>query len=129
MNIYYWCTSLFIAEGKIHTTTWVACFLEEIKVLSHSGIEYVKIYRTVVDWHAESIVSNKFKFPCENRKTLRPLLDSNQDVADALLLYGNKNMGNPNFLEVMFHYFCDKIITNLLKLMKSPITTNKNNLA
>ena len=83
----------------------------------------------MVDWHAESIVSNKFKFPCENRKTLRPLLDSNQDVADALLLYGNKNMGNPNFLEVMFHYFCDKIITNLLKLMKSPITTNKNNLA
>ena len=27
----------------------------------------------------------------------------------------------------MFHCFCDKVITNLLKLMNSPITTNKNN--
>ena len=38
-------------------------------------------------------------------------------------------MGNPNFLEVMFHYFCDKIITNLLKLMKSPSLTKYKDFA
>ena len=62
----------------------------------------MKISRTVVDWHAECRVSYQFKSPCENKKKLPPLLDSNFDVAHALLLYGKNTMGDPNFLEGMF---------------------------
>ena len=57
----------------------------------------------MVDWHAEFRVSNKFKFTCENKKKLPLFLDYYQDVADALLLYGKKNMVYPNLLEGMFH--------------------------
>ena len=42
-------------------------------------------------------------------------MDSNQDLADALLLYGTNTMGGQNLLEGMFQYFHDKIISNLLK--------------
>ena len=49
MKRYYLCTELSIAKEKIHTTTWVACCPEEIKVLSHIGIKYVKRFRTMVD--------------------------------------------------------------------------------
>ena len=59
----------------------------------------MKISQTVVDWHAEFRVSNKFKFPCENKKKLPPFMDSNQYAEDALLLYVNKTMGNPKLLE------------------------------
>ena len=56
-------------------------------------------------------------------------MDSNQDVVDVLMLYGKKTMGDPNFLEVMFHYFHDKVIHNLLKLMNSPSFTKHKDLA
>ena len=49
-----------------------------------------------------------------------PFLYSNQDVADAILLYGKKTMGDTNFLGSMFHYFHDRIIPNLMKLVNSP---------
>ena len=42
-------------------------------------------------------------------------------------MYGKKTMVYTNFLEGMFQYFRDKVIPNLLKLMNSPITTNKKN--
>ena len=58
-----------------------------------------------------------------------PFLDSNQCVADALLLYCNNNMGYPKFLEVIFHYFRDKVIPNLLKLMNSTSLTKHNDIA
>ena len=51
----------------------------------------------MVNWHAEFRVSNKFKFPCENRKKIPPFMDSNQDVADTLLMYGKNNMLYPDF--------------------------------
>ena len=47
-------------------------------------------------------------------------MDSNQDIADALLLYGKKTMGNPNLLEEIFHDFHYKVLSNLLKFMNSP---------
>ena len=53
-------------------------------------------------------------------------MDSNQDVASALLLYDKKNTGYPKLLEGMFHYFHDKVITKLLKLMNSPSLTKNN---
>ena len=65
-------------------------------------------------------VSNKFKLPCENKKKLSPFLDFNQGVADALMLYGKKTMGYPIFLKGMFHYFYDKVLLNLLKLINWP---------
>ena len=89
----------------------------------------MKISRTVVDCHAEFRVSNKFKFPCENKKKLPPFLDSNRDVADVIMLHDKKTMGYPNFLEVMFHCFHDKVISNLLKLMNSPSITKYNYIA
>ena len=52
IECYYLCKSLLIAEGKICTTTWVACCSEAIKVKSQSGIKYVKISRIVVYLHA-----------------------------------------------------------------------------
>ena len=89
----------------------------------------MKRSRTVVYWHAEFRVSYKFKFPCENKKKISPFLDSNQDVADALLLYRKKTVGCPNFLEGMFHCFRDKVVPNLLKLMNSPSLTNHKYIA
>ena len=83
----------------------------------------------MVDWHTEFRVSNKFKFPCENKKKLPLFLYSNPYVSDELLLYGKKTMGYPNFLEVMFHYFRDKFIPNLLKLMNSPSLTKNKDIA
>ena len=56
-------------------------------------------------------------------------MDSNKDLVDALMLYGKKTMGDPNFLEGMFHYFHDKVIHNLLKLMNSPSLTKHKDLA
>ena len=44
-------------------------------------------------------------------------------------MYGKKTMGYPNFLEGMFHYFRDKVITNLLELMKSHSLTKHKDLA
>ena len=96
-------TTFYCKGGKTHTTTWVDCCLEAIKVLSHNGIKDVKISLTVIDLYAELRVSNKFKFPCENRKKIPLFLDYNQDVSDELLLYGKKTMGYTNFLDAMFH--------------------------
>ena len=69
-KFYYLCTELFIARGEIRTTTWFSWCQKAIKVLSQSGIKYVKISQIVVDWHTEFRVSNQFKFPCENKKKL-----------------------------------------------------------
>ena len=67
----------------------------------------MQIFQTVVDWHAEFRVSNKFKFPYEKKKK-----------SDALLLNGKKTTGYPNLLEGILDYFRNKVIPNLLKLMK-----------
>ena len=75
------------------------------------------------------MLSNKFRFQCENKKKLPPLLDSNKDVSDALLMCGKNPMGYPNFLEGMFCYFHDKVIPYLLKLMNSPSLTNHKDLS
>ena len=58
-----------------------------------------------------------------------PFLDSNQNLEDALMVYSKKTMVYPNFLEVMFHYLHDNIISNLLKLMNSHIFTRNKDLA
>ena len=68
-------------------------------------------------------------FPCENKKKITLFLDSNQDVVDALLMYGNRTMVYPNFLEEIFHYFHDKFIPNLLKLTNSLSITKHKYLA
>ena len=47
MKCYYLCTSLFIARGEIDTTIRVACLSEAIKVISQSGIKYLKRSWTV----------------------------------------------------------------------------------
>ena len=88
----------------------------------------MKRSQTVLYWHAEFRVSNQFKFPCENKKNLSLFIDSNKYVEDALFLYGNNTMGYPNFLEGIFHYFHDKVIPNLLKLMNSPSLNNHKDL-
>ena len=119
----------FYCRGKIHTTKWFACCLEKNKLISQSGIKYVKISRAVVDWHTEFRVSNKFKLPFENKKKLPPFMDSNPDIAYGLLIYGKNTMVYPNFLEIMFHYFHDKVIPNLLKLMNSPSLTNHKDIS
>ena len=119
----YLCTEFLIAKVKIHTTTCFACCPEAIKVLLQSGIKYVKI------WHVEFMVSNKCKFPCEKKKKLPPFMDYNQDVADELLMHGKKTMGHPNFLEGIFHYFRDKVVPSLLKLIKSPSITKHKDIA
>ena len=71
----------------------------------------------MVDFHAELRLSNKFWFSCENKKKLPSFLDYNPDVADVILLYGKKNMGDLKFLEVMFLYFHYEVIPNLLQLI------------
>ena len=68
----------------------------------------------MVEFRAEFRVSNKFRFPCENKKKLPSFIDYNPDVADVILLYGKKNMGDLKCLEVMFLYFHYEIIPNLL---------------
>ena len=75
------------------------------------------------------MILNKFKFPCENKNKIPPFMDTNQDVVDAILMYGKKNMVYSNFLEVMFYYFQDNVITNLLKLMSSPNITKHEDIA
>ena len=89
----------------------------------------MKISRTVVDWNAEFRVSNKFKFPCEKKNKIPLFLDSNQDVADELLLYDKKNTVDTKLLEGIFHYFPDKVKPNLMKLMNSPSLTKNKDLA
>ena len=61
-------------------------------------------------------------------KKLPPFLDSNQAVADALLLYGKKTMEYPNLLEGVFHYFHEKVFPYFLKLMNPPSLTNHNDI-
>ena len=84
---------------------------------------------TVVDCNAGFRVSYKFKFPCENKKKSPPFMGSNKYLADALMLYGKKTIGYPNFLEGMFHCFRNNIIPNLLKLMNSPSLTKNKDIA
>ena len=72
---------------------------------------------------------NKFRFPYENKKKLPLFIDSNQNVAYGLPLYVKKTMVDPKFLKEMFHYFYDKVIPNLMKLINSPSLTKHNDLA
>ena len=82
----------------------------------------------MVYWHAEFRVPKRFECPCENKEKLTPFLYYNQDITDLLLLYDKNTMGYPKLLEGMFHYFHDKFISNVLKLLNSPSITNHKDL-
>ena len=68
-------------------------------------------------------------FHAKNKKKIPPFIDYSPDLLDALLLCSKNNMGYPNLLDWMSHYFHDKVIPNLLKLVNSPSLTKHKDIA